>query len=513
MSHLHKNLKFWLLSLVLVTAVSSCTDDFDQINTNPNTVLRDRIDENLLFTRSLVYGALRYTEFQRAQQLYANHYIQYYAMSVDYFETGRYITRNDWLTDYWTAVYSDYAMQCQQVIDITRESENKSNKTAMARIWKVFLMHRVTDFWGDVPYFNALQGDLTPEYDRQEDIYDDMLNELKEAVAQFDPSKTLSYSSADVIYQSDIDSWIRFANSLRLRLAMRISDVDPAKAEQHAREVIEDGRLIDSNNASAIMPYGRDFGGAVENLQPMGVIRSFNEYRASNTLVDFLQSNNDPRLPLYIEPVEGEYIGLQNGLNPEEINALNLDQFSKDSQIISSTHAPSVLFSYSEVQFLLAEASLKGWHDGDAQLHYEEGIVASINFWIGVYNDLLNRLPDSEASALPNIDITAEDIANYTAEPGIVFDPNNALEQIITQKWLANINQGFESYAEYRRTGFPVLNPIPNTDGLSETGGSEVPVRIKYPAEEQTLNRENYQAAVAGQGPDLPTTRMWWDVQ
>ncbi|QCK16755.1 SusD/RagB family nutrient-binding outer membrane lipoprotein [Mangrovivirga cuniculi] len=500
-----------LLSLA-ISVTFSCTDDFEELNKNDNAVTGDRIDVDLLFTRATVYGALRYTEFQRAQHLYTNQYIQYYATSVDYFQTDRYITRNDWLTAYWTEAYVDYGMQTQQVINLTEEDETLSNKTNIARIWKAFLVHRITDLWGDVPYFEAWTGNTTPEYTPQEEIYLDMLNELKEAESLLDPSKD-SFDGADLIYGGDVNLWAKFANSLRLRLAMRLSEVAPAVAEEHVSEILAEGNIIASNSESAIMPYGRDFGNFDESVQPMSLIRSFNEYRASNTLVDYLKENNDPRLELFIAPAEntGEYTGLQNGLNPSEINVLNVDDFSRESLIVSSPSAPSVLLSYSEVQFLQAEAALRGWTSGNTQEFYEEGITSSINFWISVYEDLQTRLPQSDVENLPEIDITNAEIEAFLAGAGVSYNPNFALEQIITQKWLSYINQGFEPYAEYRRTGYPVLNEIPNTDGLSETGGTEVPVRLRYPAEEQALNNTNYEEAISRQGPDLPTTHIWWD--
>lgn len=500
-----------IIACTLIVLQGACTGDFDEINVSPVAVQQDRFNENLLFTRSLVYGALRYTEFQRAQHLYANHYIQYYATSVDRFETDRYITRNDWLTAYWGAAYSDFGMQCQQVINITSKNPEKVNKTAIARIWKVFIMHRITDLWGDVPYTEAFTGKITPVYDKQSEIYPAMLDELKAAVASFDPSKPLGFGAADVLYGSNINSWIRFANSLRLRLAMRISNAAPVLAEQHVKEVLADGRLISSNSQSAVMRYGRDFGNADENIQPMGIIRSFNEYRASKTLVDFLKNNNDPRLPIYIEPVGQNYIGLQNGLNPEQLNNINPNDFSKESLIISNLFAPSGLLIYPEVLFLQAEAALKGWGTGSVQGLYEQGIRASVAYWVSVYQNLLTRIPASEISSLPVIAVTDQQISTYLQQPQIIFNQSKALEQIITQKWLANINQGFEAYADFRRTGFPLLNAIPNLDGLSETGGTSVPLRLRYPAEEQALNRINYERAVAEQGADVMTTPVWWD--
>ena len=158
-------------------------------------------------------------------------------------------------------------------------------------------------------------------------------------------------------------------------------------------------------------------------------------------------------------------------------------------------------------------AAGRGWGSGSVQTHYENGIRASINFWLDVYQNLLVRIPTSQQNILPTISVSMQDINDYLSEPNILYNPANALEQIITQKWLTNINQGFESYADYRRTGFPKLNPIPNTDMQSETGGSAVPLRIRYPSEEQSLNGENYRIAVGRQGPDLPTTSVWWDTQ
>ena len=508
-----KNTFFVITSMLLIVLLQACTEDFEEINQNPTGLTAERFDEDLLFTRSLLYGALRYTEYQRAQQLYAQHYMQYYAISNPGFPTGRYITRNDWLTAYWTEAYADFGMQCQQVLNITEGESNKEVKRSIAKIWKVFLMHRITDFWGDVPYFEAFAGDLTPAYTPQQEIYLDMLEVLEQEAENLNASTaTETFGVADVIYQGTKASWIKFANSLRLRLAMRLSEVDPGLAQTQVSSIIAANNLIDEQSASAFMPYGPDFGGALENIQPMSILKSFNEYRMSNTLIDFLQDNNDPRLALFATPnADSTFIGLQNGLNAEELSQRDLSTFAVDSDIISNQSAPTPLLLYGEVLFLKAEAALRGWSGGNASDLYAQGIAASINFWNDVYLDLKMTLPDEEANALPEIVITDSVINAYVMQPAITYSAANGLQQIHTQKWLALINQGFEAYAEYRRTGFPQLNPIPNTNGESETGGTELPRRIRYPVEEQALNREQYNAAITRQGADLPTTRMWWD--
>ncbi len=501
-------------SILFILITLSCTSDFEQINKNQTGLTGDRFEENLLFTRSLVYGALRYTEYQRAQQLYAQHYMQYYSVSVTYFPTGRYITRNDWLTAYWREAYSDFGMQAQQVIELTENDESKANKTSIAKIWKVFIMHRITDFWGDVPYSDAFKGNIAPAYTPQSEIYYDMISVLKQEAANLSNSDSESFGESDVIFQGDKNLWIKFANSLRLRLSMRLSNVDPAFAQQQVSELIVEGNLISSNMESAVLPYGRDFGNAIENVQPMSILRNFNEYRMSNTMVDYLKNNGDPRLGLFVEPTEtGVYRGLQNGLNPEQISASNLSEFSRDTNIISNQATSTGLLTYSEVLFLKSEAAMRGWGPGSAKQLYENGIRASIDYWYTTYTNYKNTLPEDEANALPVVIIDETAINTYLTSANVSYNPSSGLEQIITQKWVALINQGFESYAEYRRTGFPKLNPIPNTNGESETGGSSLPLRVKYPAEEQSLNRNAYNEALARQGPDLPTTRIWWDVE
>lgn len=514
MISLIKSFRYLVFSGVLcLFLMASCTSDFVETNKNQTGLTGDRFEEDLLFTRSLVYGALRYTEYQRAQQLYTQHYMQYYAVSVPFFPTGRYITRNDWLTAYWREAYSDFGMQAQQVIELTQDVDSKSNKTSIAKIWKVFIMHRITDFWGDVPYFDAFNGGVVPSYTPQSEIYYDMLAVLKQEADNLEGPSQESFGSADVVYQGNKDLWIKFANSLRLRLAMRLSNVDPATAQQQVTELMAEDNFISSNEESALLPYGPDFGNATENVQPMSILRLFNEYKMSNTLVDFLKENNDPRLELFVEPTEsGAYEGLRNGLNPEEINATDLSDFSRDSDIISNQSTATGLLIYSEVLFLKAEAISRGWASGSAQEMYEDAIKASIGYWYSTYLNFKNTLPDEEANALPEIVVDAAIVNSYLSSTNVVYNPSRALEQIITQKWVALINQGFEAYAEYRRTGFPDLNPIPNTNGESETGGSDLPVRVRYPAEEQSLNRISYNEAIERQGPDLPTTPVWWDV-
>ncbi len=477
------------IALSLLLAGTSCTDKFEEINTDPRTATA--IGPNLLFTGALRSGTLNYTFYQIGQNLHADMYAQYFANNAPDFQTDRYESNPGWIATFWNEYYSNFIINTQEAIRLASQDPQAINKVAQARIWRTWLFHRVTDYWGDVPYSEAgraLNGTVRPKYDPQEEIYTDMLKELKEAADQLDPAQPVRYGSADILFNDNLDRWRKFANSLRLRLALRISNANPPLARQVVSEVMTQNNLISSNAEDARMvtfPTGQFI-----NRNPLAILFNFNEFRVSKTMVDLLTSLNDPRLPVYAAPVAGTdppvYRGLQNGLNAVQLGQAENARanFSGMGATIRAEGAPIDILTYPEVLFLQAEGALKGWGPGDAKKFYEDGIRAS-----------MNRRGITSAQA----------INDYLAQPAVAY--NGTLEQIITQKWLALYPNGFEAWAEYRRTGFPRLLPIPNQ---GETGG-QVPNRVRYPAAEQSLNRENYEAAVARQGPDVMTTKVWWD--
>ena len=284
--------------------------------------------------------------------------------------------------------------------------------------------------------------------------------------------------------------WRRFANSLRLRTAMRLAKVAPTLAQQHVRTALAAG-VMSSHPESAIM---NNTGGSVRiNQNPLAVVLNFKDCRISATLVEYLRRFHDPRLPVYVAPVSAAnpvLVGLPNGLSATELTlpSNNPANFSLAGAQFQDAAHDQYLLTYAEVCFLRAEACLRGWDaTGTAEQWYQTGI--------------------REALAQTGINSVAI-VEAYLLQPGVRFEPNRALEQIITQKWLALFgHNGFEAYAEYRRTGFPVLHTIPNP---GETNG-QVPRRLRYPLIEERLNPDAYQVAVSRQGPDLLTTRVWWD--
>lgn len=498
--------------LLILFISGACTDDFSRINTDPTRTTE--VPPEMLFTRALVYGALRYDVYQRGKDLYGNRYSQYLANIQPGWGTDRYETRQDWLTAFWKASYSDFGINIQRAIDMTADDPEMVNLNAQARIWRAFTMHRVTDFWGDVPYFNALEGDLQPAYDPQEDIYRHMLEDLKAAVDQLDEANSVRTGPADVLFHDDLDKWRRFGNSLRLRLAMRVSYADPGLAQSHVSEVLNEGFIMTDNSHTAKLETDPGAGtGDLVHENPMYWIFRFDEYRVSKTMIDMLQEKDDPRLPVYARRSgRGQFVGLPNGLSDTQLGDRDYSprNFSIHGEYFVQQETPIPFVTYPEVKFLEAEAALRGWGPGSAADHYEQGIRASIDFLNQGHREVLGETEDV---------IPQDEINDYLSHPEVAYNAGGSfeeqLEQIITQKWLAIYGQGLEAWAEIRRTGYPELNPI-MAPGGGETDG-QLPRRVRYPIEEQGLNPDNLREAIDRQGGnpgnfDLhPTHRMWWD--
>jgi hypothetical protein len=388
------------------------------------------------------------------------------------------------------------------VIDQTQDDPQLTNITAQARIWKVYLLHRITDAWGDVPYeeaFGGLEGNRAPAYDPQEEIYRTMLSTLETAVGSLDPSITgarFRLGEADLLFGDDLTRWRRFGNALRLRLAMRVAEVAPDLAQQHTEDVLTNGEVMQSNDDSAQRPTTG--GGDFITQNPLSVIASFNDDRVSENAVNTLRRLDDPRLPVYADTIINAprdtvlFRGLPNGLSASALSAIQSFKYSRLGDPLRRADAPVPVLLYPEVKFLEAEAALRGWGPGTAREHYEAGIRASLAMY---------GFTDPST------------VQDYLEQPAVAWDPSASgaqkLEQIITQKWLATFTQGFEAWAEYRRTGYPDLQPIP---GSGETGGA-VPSRLLYPNVERTTNTPNVNEAAQRIGGDDVTTDVWWDVE
>ena len=497
--------------LVLVASPSCDLGDFDDLNDDPTRA--SEISPQFLFTRSLVYGTLRYDVYQRSQHLLGSMYAQYMANLVPNWPTDRYETGgpyDDWVTAFWQTSYASYggiqfvgenvnntAVNIEEVIRLTDGDPDFININAQARIWRVYLFHRVTDAWGDVPYSEALRGrdgERTPAYDPQEAIYRDMLATLDAAVRDLDAAVTspgFRLGDADVLLADDLDAWARFGNALRLRLAMRTSEVAPDLARENAAAAIAAG-LPESNLQSVRLLTGTAEGRFV-NRNPLSIIAGFENDRVSETLVERLKALGDPRLFVYADstlnrrdPVRMR--GLPNGLDAAALSQVRRADYSRLGETLRADDWPVPVLTYPEVAFLQAEAALRGWTSERAGDHYERGVRASFEMY---------GLADSADA--------------YLAQPGVAWDDGADDDAkrgaILTQKWIALFTQGLEAWADVRRTGSPQLAPV----SLGGATGGAVPARLLYPREEFNVNTENVEAAAARIGGDRITTRVWWD--
>lgn len=490
-------MKTILTILILVAGVlfsSSCTKNFEEIDFPATSSVTT--DPNGLFTVTLQRGSMTWYMFDRAQRLTANLYMQYNTITgvfpTDYYEPSFGI-----FTDIWDRSYGDQNFEfaplfyAHQTIKVSAEQQNP-HKEGIARIWKAFLFQRMTDLYGDIPYSAAFTSSQ-PVFDRQEDIYKDLVAEIKKGKQLMAQAGNFpSYGNADLVYKGDRKKWEKFANSLLLRIALRVVRVAPDMSRSILGE-ISGGPFLESNEDNHKMLWD----GSVSNIyfrNPILVTEVFNNTRMSATMVDFLKRYKDPRLPLYAKPAEtdGQYRGLKNGLNPDAQSVFDdsyFRQFSKLGPVFVEENGATFNMHYAEVCFLRAEAVQRGLLPGNAAQLYRDGVRAAMEMY---------GFKDVQA------------IETYLSQPGIQFNPANALEQIITQKWISLCMNGVEAWAEKLRTGYPTL-PEPEFKG--PVNGGKFPRRLIYSESEKRLNQANTQAAVTRMGGDDQSIRVWWDVK
>ncbi|MBS1488480.1 MAG: SusD/RagB family nutrient-binding outer membrane lipoprotein [Bacteroidetes bacterium] len=249
------------IALVLLAGIGiffSCTKGLDGININPNQNGIATVQPSFLITGTFNNGILDPGMHERMTQLTNDIFAQYYAN--EGFSTQHGITNDEWIASYWSQYHYPFIAACNQAIRSGRASGHKYNETQIARIWRVWLFSRATDLWGDIPYFQAADGKGTnPPYDKQKLIYEDFMKELKEASDSLSTANPAQLAGQDYVYNDDISKWKKFANSLRLRLAMRISQADPTVAQQNAADAVAQGVFTSSSDAF-LVPRGGSFG-------------------------------------------------------------------------------------------------------------------------------------------------------------------------------------------------------------------------------------------------------------
>lgn len=493
--------------------LTGCVKNFDKINTDPTKLTTlSPSDVKSLFPNALYTGLTHDGAYQQtAQALFADQYAQYFAQTAPYFASHRYTIIDSWIQTQWVGVY---VKTLPSLVIIINESEKNNLPTlnAIARIWKVFVLHRTTDYYGPIPYSEIGSSKPAIKYDDQKDIYYDFFKELAEAAHDLKENLSLpSYGSQDLIYNGDNEKWLRFANTLRLRLAMRISGVDPAKAKEEAEAAVAGGVFTEAGD-NALLAVSSNYPNRLNSTT------SWNEFRMSAAMESLLVGYNDPRLTKWFAPAiaTGQFSGVRNGLLPEEqiLPENDNEHNSNVSELLyvdNQYTTPETVMHTAEAYFLRAEGALNGWSmGGDAQSLYEKGIEMSLKRW-GI----------TDASVISNY----TNSTNVPMAPGKSFhtpaltdvpvlfsgDPAKQREQVLTQKWLGVFPDGFEAWAEMRRSGYPKFYPLIHSDN-PDVPANQMIRRIPFTEYDKQRNSVAVkEAASLLKGPDNAATRLWWD--
>ncbi|MCB0488353.1 MAG: SusD/RagB family nutrient-binding outer membrane lipoprotein [Cyclobacteriaceae bacterium] len=481
--------------LLGVLMMGACTSDFEEINTNPNSpttvapqlllpqVMRDMMNSLMNETWGIGNIVVQHT----AKNQFVNE--------------DRYLWGE--LNAVWNAVY-DNARDVNNIILIADE-QKLSNTKAVALIVKSWMFSLATDAYGDIPYKEATSaktGINYPVYDTQESVYQGILADLAEANTLL--ATGTDAVTGDPIYKGTLMNWRKLANSLRIRYLMRISDRTNVGSQITA--ILSDpsaNPIFEGNEDNGVYSYLASSPDQFPNYTQR--IGSFNEFRASKTMVDWLEDRNDPRVEIYFratpatentpDPSDDVIVGIPNGLGDVEAQEFNGGQqnqsrigalFYENSISAQGLNvAKGVIMTYAELNFLLAEAAEKNLITASAEDYYLEGIEASFDFY-GV-----------------------DPGAGYYAQAEVAYTgtQQEKLVKIGEQKWASLYYQGLEAWFDWRRTNIPVLVP-----SVTNQNNNRIPVRFIYPIIEQALNGTNRATAVGRQGADDLNSRVWWDV-
>lgn len=469
-----------IIYIILVIGLVFGCQDFDEWNVdekNPSKIPAGFLltsAEKDLFTR-MTSTSVNYNIFK----LFAQYWNEtQYTDEVNYDIRGRDIGGNFFLYLY-RDILNDLK-EAQRLIDedTLLDQNLKTAQSGVLEVLQIYTWHVLVDTYGNIPYSEALQGidNLTPVYDDDAEIYNDLFIRLDKAIQMLN-SDPDSFGSADLIYNGSTAQWKKFANSLKLKMAVRISDADNTKAKQLATEAISSG-VFTSNDDNASFP----FESTPPNTNPIwtSLVQSGrNDFVMANTFVDIINPLNDPRAKVFMaDNLEDGYEGGIYGTGS------SYTDFSHIGDLWHTPDLEGVILSYDEVQFLLAEAIERGLIPGNAESHYIEGIIASIIYWTG----------------------SQEDADAYVAQASVAYDGGNWKKSIGIQKYIALYGRGFEAWSSWR------LLDYPNTFIRPEISGEAVPRRYLYGNDDGDVNSENYEAASKAIGGDLKSSRVFWDI-
>lgn len=499
-----------MLFLVPIFILTACTKNFEEINSRPDGLKElTAPDLRSLFPGALVNGAgIGYNE--TSMLLFPGVYSQHFASTNTNQESHRYVIVQRW-QDIWPQTYTGSMPRLVNIIEATKGGKEPS-MNAIGRIWKVFAFMRLTDQFGPIPYSKIGKDTTVVHYDDQKSIYFDFFKELDEATTDLKNNLAKpSFATADRIYNGDNAKWLKFGNTLRLRLALRISDVEPAKAKLEAEKAFIAGVMTQVSDG-AYFATNADFTNGLNNF--MGR----NGSRMSATMASLLIGYNDPRLPVFWAPAltDGKFRGVRNGMSVAQQNMVqnsvnNNSWVGPKYQPAAMTTTPQVVFYASEAYFLRSEGALNGWNmGGTAKDMYEMGIETSLREH-GITNaaDITAYINSTNLPAAPENVFPTPPLTNIPVRWESIIERQR--EQIGTQKWIALFPEGHEAWANIRRSGYPKFYPLLNSQNPDITPDKMIR-RISFLDREIIANGVAVKAAVPLLGgPDIVATRLWWD--
>lgn len=480
-----------LITLLLTAVFLSCDDRLAELNRPKKNA--SEVSAETLFTNGLreMFDLMVNTDVNvNVFRLYAQYWAQTtYPDESQYNQSGRRIPDN-----FWTRGYRDALKDLDEARKITNETwevralseGERDNWLAIIDICKAYVFTVQTDAFGAVPFTEALDPEiLSPKYDAGDDVYASVIAMLDNAIAMIDPAEPGFPASQDPVYGGDAEAWLKFANSFKIRLAINTADVDAGRAATMISQALASG-VFESNADNAAIAYQN----SSPNTNPVweDLVQSGRaDYVVANTIVDKLLALDDPRLPIFAEPL-GDGVTFEGGVYGDN------NTYASVSHIGDLFHQPGLeglILDYSELNFMLAEAAERGITTPmTAEEHYTEGITASLEYW---------GVADGDISAY----LAQPEVAYATAEGGADWK-----QKIGVQQWIAFYNRGFEGWSTWRRLDFAGFNPPPDMDM------DDIPVRFIFPIEEATLNPSNLDAAIdlIG-GTDDASVRVFWDVE
>jgi hypothetical protein len=468
--------------ILLFSIILSCTKDFEKTNIDPHTAV-DVQPEFLM--RKVWYD---YLDNMAYEGFVAGNLLGQYFTAIDFNLFDRHsLSEPQYGGKPWNFIYEN--LNDNEIL-IKKSQENKAFEVyyGPALVFKAYTTMALTDLYGDVPFSQALQGKegvTLPAYDKQEDIYLkeggilDLLGKAEIALNAYNGAIKLQ---GDIIYNGNLEKWIKLARSLKLKALIRISAVADVRAEINS--LVTAGGMIENSTDNAFFSFNT----SPPNNFRMSTAKTgdYNLFIMSATIDSILSISEDPRKDVYFRPTASnasKFKGLLNGPDASRLSITTAD-FSLTGRIFreDAGKLKAIVMGSYETAFLISEAIVKGFVHGNAQYWYEKGIMDGMEWW--------------------NISMPS----NFLQKESVKYDETKAMQQIITQKWMVNIMNGYEGWIEYRRTGFPALKNV-----AASLNNQLIPVRMPYPASEAALNNEKYQVAATATEGNSINVPVWWD--